>query len=192
MKGEKDMKDRILQIVEQICNMEFTDCRGLSKVELARELMNLANIPQNADIQEIPLDWNNQVVILFLLPNDKNYYSLFAGIGCDGKFYFELSITGILKENGWFQFFEEEGKQDEILPIDYFEKRTTVTGTIKQFIKTVMKVAITECQEITIAECQAEYTSQIKEYDYYGLVNWANWRGIQVPDELTWIIDPDF
>lgn len=186
------MKNKVMQLVEQICNAKSTDCRSLNKGSLARELMNLANIPQNADIQEIPLDWNNQVVILFLLPNDKNYYSLFAGIGCDGKFYFELSITGTLKENGWFHFFEEEGKQDEVLPIDYFVKRTTITETIKQFIETVIKAAITECQDITIAECQVEYTSQIKEYDYYGLVNWANWKEIQVPEELRWIIDPEF
>ena len=78
------------------------------------------------------------------------------------------------------------------MPIDYFVKRTTITETIKQFIETVIKAAITECQDITIAECQVEYTSQIKEYDYYGLVNWANWKEIQVPEELRWIIDPDF
>ena len=186
------MKNKVMQLVEKMCIMESAGCRSLNKSDLARELMDIANIPQNADIQEIPLDWNNQVEILFLLPNDKNYYSLFAGIGCDGKFYFELSIIGTLKENGWFQFFEEDGKQNEILSIDYFIKRTTVTKTIKKFIETVIKVAITECQNITIAEFQVEYTSQIKEYDYYGLVNWANSRGIQVPNELTWIIDPEF
>ena len=65
---------------------------------MARELMNIANIPENAEIEEIPLNWNNQVVILFLLPDDKNYYSLFAGIGNDNEFHFELSITGTLQE----------------------------------------------------------------------------------------------
>lgn len=116
------MKNRVMELVEKICNIESTDCRSLNKVDLARKLMDLANVPDDAEIKEIPLDWNNQVVILFLFPEDKNYYSLFAGIGCDGNFYFELSITGVL-ENDSFVFFEEEGKKDQVLPINYFEKQ---------------------------------------------------------------------
>ena len=44
-------------------------------------------------------------------------------------------FTGTLKENGWFHFFEEEGKQDEVLPIDYFVKRTTITEIPLLWIK---------------------------------------------------------
>ena len=109
------MQDKIMKLVMEICNTQSTDCRSLNKAQLARKLMNFAHIPQNANIQEIPLDWNNQVVILFLLPNDANYYSLFAGIGNDGNFYFELSVTGILNGNT-FEFFDE----DKVLDINYF------------------------------------------------------------------------
>ena len=111
------MRNKIIPIVEKICNTESTSCRGLNKANFARELMDIANIPQNADIQEIPLDWDNQVVVLFLLPDDKNYYSLFAGSGTDGNFYFELSITGKLKDNRYFDFFDD----DIMLPIDFFK-----------------------------------------------------------------------
>lgn len=97
--------------------------------------MDLANIPQEADIQEIPLDWNNQVVILFLMPNDKNYYSLFAGIGNNEKFYFGLSITGILLDNGCFDFFEGHGEKEVILPIDYFLKNKEDSPMISEYIK---------------------------------------------------------
>jgi len=114
------MQNKVMQIVKKICDTESTNCRSLNKTELARQLMNIANIPQNADIQEIPLDWNNQVVILFLMPNDTNYYSLFAGIGTDNNFYFELGITGILKKDE-FDFFDE----DKRLNIDYFLKEVS-------------------------------------------------------------------
>ena len=111
-------EEKIMDLVKKICDKESTDCRSLNKSALARQLLDIANVPQSADIQEIPLDWDNQVVVLFLLPDDTNYYSLFAGIGLDGKFYFELTITG--KLNGKvFDFFDEE----EELDIDYFKNR---------------------------------------------------------------------
>lgn len=104
------MQNRIMQLVRQICNTKSEDCRSLNKAKLAREILNLADIPQDAEIQEIPLDWDNQVVILFLMPDDVNYYSLFAGIGNDGKFYIELSVTGILNgdREDRFDFISEE------------------------------------------------------------------------------------
>ena len=113
------MREKVLDIVSKICEMKSTDCRGLNKRDLAKKLLNLANVPENAEIEEIPLDWNNQVVVLFLIPGDKNYYSLFAGIGNDGKFYFELSITGVLESNGYFRFFESE----KIIDSSYFESK---------------------------------------------------------------------
>lgn len=109
------MQKQILNIVSEICNAKSTDCHSLNKSKLARELMDIANIPQNAEIQEIPLDWGNQVVILFLMPDDVNYYSLFVGIGNDGNFYFELTITGILNGNK-FDFYDDE----KLLNINYF------------------------------------------------------------------------
>lgn len=107
----KQDRKEIMRLVRKICNTESRDCRSRNKADFARRLLDLANVPQNADVQEIPLDWDNQVVILFLMPNDTNYYSLFAGIGNDEKFYFELTIAGILKGKH-FDFFNEE------IPID--------------------------------------------------------------------------
>ena len=111
-------KEEIMNLVSKICGTEKSDCRSINKKNLARELLNLANVPDSASIEEIPLDWGNQVVVLFLLPDDKNYYSLFAGIGNDGKFYFELTITGVLESNGYFDFF----RQEKVLDLDYFKK----------------------------------------------------------------------
>ena len=108
-------KSKIMELVNAICNTESANCRSLNKVETARQLLDIANVPAIAEIQEIPLDWNNQVVILFLLPNDDNYYSLFCGIGKDNKFHFELSVTAKLKGNE-FNFYDEEKDLD----INYF------------------------------------------------------------------------
>ena len=79
-----------------------------------------------------------------------------------------------------------------MLPIDYFVKKTTITEEIKQFIETTAKAAVIESPDMTMEQYTAEYTSQILENDYYSVVNWANWKGIKVPDELSWIIDPEF
>ena len=112
------MQTKIMQIVSEICNTPSANCRSLNKSALARQLLDLANVPQNADIQEIPLDWDDQVAILFLIPNDSNYYSLYAGIGKSGNFHFELSIAGTLNGNE-FDFFHEEKPLD----IDYFKAK---------------------------------------------------------------------
>lgn len=186
------MKNKVMAIVERICNAKSISCRGLDQSSFARELMNLANIPQNAEIQEIPVNWDNQVAINFLIPDNDKYFCLFAGIGMDGNYHFELSIIGTLLENGWFHFRQEDGLSDLIIPIDYFVKQVTITEQIRNFIETVAKLAISECPEMTMEQYITEYTSQILENDYYGVVNWANWKGIQVPNELKWIIDPAF
>lgn len=186
------MKNKVMTIVDKICNAESASCRGLDQSDLARELMNLANIPQNADIQEVPVNWNNQVAINFLIPGNDKYFCLFAGIGMDGNYHFELSIIGTLLEDGWFHFRQEDGLSDLIIPIDYFVKKTTITEQIRNFIETVAKLAVSEYSEMTMEQYVTEYTSQIMENDYYDVVNWANWKGIAVPNELTWVVDPDF
>lgn len=109
------MQNELMKLVNEICNTESTNCRSLNKSDVARKLLDIANVPAVAEIQEIPLDWNNQVVILFLLPNDNNYYSLFAGIGTDNNYHFELSICGILNGNE-FDFYDTEKELD----INYF------------------------------------------------------------------------
>lgn len=99
------MKEKVMSLVKEICKGERTICRGLDKSDLARELMNLANIPQDAKISEISRLWDNQVIILFLLPGKDNYYSLFAGIGLGGNFYFKLNMIGKSLPECLFPFF---------------------------------------------------------------------------------------
>ena len=111
------MQDKVMKIVREICSTESTNCRSLNKTELARQLLNIANVPQDAEIQEIPLDLDDQVVILFLIPDDINYYSLFAGIGIDNNFHFTLGITGVLNGDE-FDFFSD----DKEIDVDYFSK----------------------------------------------------------------------
>lgn len=189
---EQNMKNKVMAIVEKICNTESISCRGLDKSNFARELMNLANIPQNADIQEIPVNWDNMAAINFLIPDDDRYFCLFAGIGIDGNYHFELSIIGTLLENGYFHFRQEDGLSDLIIPIDYFTRKTIIMEEIKNFIEITAKKAASECPEMTMEQYKTEYTSQILDNDFYNVVNWANWKGVQVPEELKWIIDPEF
>ena len=110
-----------MKIVKEICYIETTDCRSLNKSELARKMMDMANIPRSAEIQEIPLDWNNQVEILFTIPEDKYYYGLSAGHWLDGTESMFLEIIGMQRKQGnniWFDFYNT-GKR---LPLDYFRK----------------------------------------------------------------------
>lgn len=111
-----------MPLVREICSIAPTDCRSLNKAHLARQLMDLVNIPQEAEIYEIPLDWDDEVVILFMLSNDENYYSLGAGHWLDDTERMILGITGKLRGKK-FKFFEEEGKEDIPLPLDYFQKQ---------------------------------------------------------------------
>ena len=74
--------------------------------------MRLAGICDDVEISEIPVMQDNQVVVLFFSKreDDDNYYSIFAGIGTDGKFYFEFSITGRierLKNSYKFDFYDK-------------------------------------------------------------------------------------
>ena len=119
---DESFKCSVMFAVDRICTTKATDCRSLNKAKIARELLDLAHIPFDANITEIPLDCNNQVVILFLLPgdDDKNYYSLFAGITEDNKFHFDLTIAGTFGEDGYFNFFDDE------IPLenDYFYKES--------------------------------------------------------------------
>lgn len=109
-----------MKTVEKICSIESTDCRSLNKIELARKLMDMVNIPQNAKIQEIPLDWNNQVEILFTIPDDKYYYGLNVGRWLDGTESVYLEIVGIQRKQGnniWFGFY----KTGKGLPLEHFK-----------------------------------------------------------------------
>lgn len=99
------MKEKVMPLVKEICKGERTICRGLDKPDLARELMNLANIPQNAQISEISRLWDDQVIILFQIPGDDNYYRLFTGIGISGNFHFKLDMMGKVLPEVLFGYF---------------------------------------------------------------------------------------
>ena len=119
---KENTKKYILEVVNKICTMPSKGCRSLNKSEYARVLMGFANVPVDATIHEIPLDWDNQVEVMFTIPEDKvhkvNYYfSLFAGIGTDGNFHFNLYKCGEWNaKNGNFDFYV----RDKQIPDDYF------------------------------------------------------------------------
>ena len=114
---ESESKD-FMAIVQEICAMTSANCRSLNKTDLARKLMDMINIPKEAEISEIPLDWENQVEICFILPNDDNYYSLYAGHWLDDTESMKLVITGKVKGDH-SDFYEEEVD----LPLNYFEEK---------------------------------------------------------------------
>lgn len=69
---------------------------------------------------EIPLDWNNQVAILFIIPEDDNYYCLYAGHWNNNTESMQLVISGTVHRNGDkldFDFFDEEKE----IVLDYFK-----------------------------------------------------------------------
>lgn len=172
------MQNKVMEIVKKICKAESVSCRGLDQQALARKLMDIANIPPEADIQEIPVNWDNMVLILFLLPNDKNYYSLFAGIGIDGNFHFELSITGKLLDNGYFDFFEEHGEKEQILPIDYFCKKEL---KIKDEYNPEVKIMYYHIEPIAVPKLTATTEENNKAIltNFYAAVEWLLSRGYE-------------
>lgn len=52
MKKDEMINVNFMEIVHEICTTASTDCRSLNKSDLSRKLMDLVNIPQNAEIQE--------------------------------------------------------------------------------------------------------------------------------------------
>ena len=109
-----------MKIVREICNAESTDCRSLNKSALARKLMDMVNIPNNAEIMEIPLDWNDQVAILFIIPDDDNYYCLYAGHWNNNIESMQLVISGTVyrgKNRFDFDFYNKEKE----IGLNYFE-----------------------------------------------------------------------
>lgn len=109
-----------IDIVREICAKNSTDCRSLNKSDLARKLMDMANVPDDAEITEIPLDIDNQVAILFVVPNDDKYYCLYAGHWNNNTESMQLAITGTVyrsEDRLDFNFFDEEKE----IGLDYFK-----------------------------------------------------------------------
>lgn len=125
----KVFENKVMAIVDRICETESTNCRSLNKSDLAMELFQLAGIDTDSiHIFEIPLDWDRMVAITYIdkTAESGNAYSLFAGIGyTDRKFHFETTIIGTFKryKNPDFTgtITELEYSDDEILIADYTE-----------------------------------------------------------------------
>lgn len=113
-----ELENKVMVIVNQIIRLDndnslSDNTRKNSILCLAGKLLRLAGICDDVEISEIPVMQDNQVVILFFSKkeDDDNYYSIFAGIGTDGKFYFQYSLTGKverLKESYKFDFYDED------------------------------------------------------------------------------------
>lgn len=141
-----------MQIVKAMCKTTSTDCRSLNKAELARELMDMVNIPSTATIEEIPLDWNNQVGICFTIPNDNNYYSLYAGHWNNGTERMMLCIIGTQVHSGSKSFFEFLTEEKEV-SLDYFVKnqndiKTKITAHtyVCELPETIQNQIFQECK----------------------------------------------
>lgn len=167
---ENTMMENILELVDRICAMESTNCRGLNKSEEARKLLDIINVPNNAIISEIPLDWNRQVIVLFRIPADNNVYSLFSGIGNNGKFYFELTIDGTFQNDGTFVDYFGNG---EILPIDYFKENMHMCKIRNKRIRNILT------EECEVSEEELKHTTKRealeKILEYEGIIGYTNW-----------------
>lgn len=89
--------EQAMQLVNQICNNE-TNCRGLANnQESINALLTLKGInPSHVTVTEVPVNWNNQVVVLYQNNITKEYRELFVGIGNDGTFYFDDSLDEVV------------------------------------------------------------------------------------------------
>lgn len=169
-----------MQIVKAICETESINCRSLNKSEMARELMDMVNIPCNATIEEIPLDWNNQVSICFTVPNDENYYSLYAGHWNNGTERMMLCIIGIQVHSGSKSFFEFLTEEKEI-SLDYFIKNQK---NMKSEIKITAHTYVCELPEAIqnqiLQECEETFKSLAFPVDIQEQLN--NVKGCKMCD----------
>lgn len=91
--------EKIISEVFKCTEKGWYGCRNLGLSEKVSELLDIAGV-HKADISEIPVVESNQVVVLYELPNDDNYYELFAGIGNDNKYHFEINIIAKIEVRG--------------------------------------------------------------------------------------------
>ena len=116
------MNKNFMPIVEKICSfppsaLNRTEEDGIELLNLCRTLMDMVNIPSNAEIYEIPLMEHNQVAIYFFLEgDDEKEYCLNAGHWLDGTISMELEAYGKeINEHGIEMYTAFES-----LPLDYF------------------------------------------------------------------------
>lgn len=111
---ENKYKD-FMSVVREMCARKSTDCRSLNMKDLARKLMDMVNIPQNAEIFEIPLNWQNQVGIIFMVPNYPVAFVLYAGHWKNGTESMQLDVLGTIHE------------YDDCISIDYWKEEMSLS-----------------------------------------------------------------
>ena len=119
---ENEYKD-FMSVGREMCARKSTDCRSLNMTDLARRLMDMVDIPQNAEIFEIPLNWHIQVGITFTVPKYPVAFGLYAGYWNNGTESMQLVIVGTIRN-------DDDGisidywKEEMSLPLDYFKNIT--------------------------------------------------------------------
>lgn len=157
-------RKELMEIIHKMCNFQSSSCRGLDMVGWAEVLLHKCGIPHCAEIGEIPVADREQVIILFSLPRNKYYYSLFVGIGrLDKKFHIEFQIEGILPNTNRFRFLEPA------IHIPCFNEGFE--------LKTVVKAAVWESYSNSIAIINSLKDSilgvDFKEVDDYFNYQWT-------------------
>lgn len=183
-----NMQEKIMEIVRAICNMPATDCRSLNKAEKARELLDLVHVPETAEIHEIPLDWDEQVEVMFTVPNDKTYYGLTAGMN-GGKFFIELFRS---REEGCCAY-------NDPIPLDHFagildggirltaEERRAVFAVLHELVA-IMPFAETNRHLGTMTILDASTLCSRLQYEGYCREHKVNFWDMDDDDrETAWI-----
>lgn len=124
-------KTEIAKLVIRICGTKGNNCRGLDKVEDALKLLALDGInAEDARIYEIPIDWDNQVLIMFEYKG-KDYEALFGIEAETNRVY-----GGEYSEN----IFDKYGEIFEQIPIDVEDLKTRRTAEeVKEEIKSLFE-----------------------------------------------------
>lgn len=134
-------RQKMMAIVKEMCAYQSASCRGLDMADMARGLLDMASVPASAVVGEIPVSDDNQVIIYFYVPNDDNYYMLFAGDGCDGsKANFKLYIDGKNPCTDDFYFLDKDIEID----INHFKEDTHMANkTLNSMIEQAVSANIT-------------------------------------------------
>lgn len=118
---ENKYKD-FMSVVREMCARKSVDCRSLNMEDLTRKLMDMVDIPQNAKIFEIPLNWQNQVGITFTIPGYPVAFYLYAGHWKNETESMKLEIVGTIRNDDGISI--DYWKEEMSLPLDYFENIT--------------------------------------------------------------------
>lgn len=189
-------KDEAMLLVKSICATESLNCRSSNKNGLAIELLKLAKIPmENLEIWEIPVDWDTQVVICFYYKESDTLYDLFAGIGNDGEFYYQVGISGKLykrKDNSLIIVDEFNPEENVVADFnegidafkEYFEQLNKVDWKVELY-QLLEKYKMEEIQSqlvnnaFTDCKTKQEYLVQMKLLEHRRVVN-------EIQELLSW------